>query len=231
MNSFSIVIPAHNEEKCITNTLEHALSLKYSRKKFEIIIVENGSNDKTLNIAKSFSRKNVRVYSIKERGVSRARNFGATKARFEWLIFLDADTLLKADFLNELNAFLLKKGKEHIIGTTELVPSNRALNHLLWFGYHNLIHRIFNISSSIQIARRDIFNKIKYDERLNFTEDLKLNKEMMKYGKFFFVPTKNVITSTRRTEKVGNFNQILKWTAQSFMPYKAKIKRDYEVIR
>jgi len=231
MNCFSIIIPAHNEEKYITNTLKYASSLRYPKDKFEIIVVENGSNDKTLKLARSFSKKNVRVFSIKERGVSRARNFGATKARFEWLIFLDADTLLKRDFLNELNGFLSRKSKEHIIGTTELVPSNRAMSHRLWFIYHNFVHRVFGVSSTPQIVKRNLFNKVKYDEMLNFAEDLKLTKEITKYGKLFYMPTKSVINSTRRTEKVGNFRQIIKWTGQSFMPYSVKVKKDYEVIR
>ena len=66
---------------------------------------------------------------------------------------------------------------------------------------------------------------------LNFAEDLKLTKEITKYGKLFYMPTKSVINSTRRTEKVGNFRQIIKWTGQSFMPYSVKVKKDYEVIR
>ena len=54
---FSIVIPAHDEEKYIEKTLKYALSQKYPKNKYEVIVVENGSKDKTLSKIKEIRSK------------------------------------------------------------------------------------------------------------------------------------------------------------------------------
>ena len=90
---FSVIIPAYNEERYIEKTLT---SLP---KDVEVIIVCNGCADNTFKIAKRYTKK---VYSINQRGVSKARNYGAKKARYKNLIFLDADTILTNETLNDI---------------------------------------------------------------------------------------------------------------------------------
>lgn len=236
LHNFSIIIPAHNEERYLEKSLKHILSLNYPKNKFETIVVENGSTDRTYKIAKKLASKNIKVFSIKDKGVSRARNFGATKAsdRTEWIIFLDAYVLLKKDFLRELNEFLKKKEEEErvVIGTTELVPIKKTFRHGIWFRYHNWVHKLFRLSISIQIVDKKIFKKVGYDENLKFSEDIKLIREMTKYGKFFYMPTKNVEISTRRFDKEGgHLRVLLKWGYMNSLPYKLKIKKDYRVVR
>ena len=71
-----------------------------------MILVENGSTDETLTIAKIRIRE-LPVYQS-PKGVSRARNFGVSKCsdKMEWGILLDADTFLKKNILNEINSYL-----------------------------------------------------------------------------------------------------------------------------
>jgi len=230
---FSIIIPAHNEEKYIGRTIKSILSLDYPKQLFEAVIVENGSTDKTYEIAKQFARKNIRVFANKWRGVSKARNFGAEKAskQTKWLIFLDADTSLGRNFLKELNTFLNEKSSKYLIGTTEINPDKPTAYHKTWFKAHNMIHKIFKLSLAIQIVNKKFFNRVKYDEKLPYSEDIKLIREMSKHGLFFYVPTKNVITSTRRFDKEGHLRLLIKWGIINNLPYKLRTKRDYEVIR
>src|SRR5580698_1509778 len=72
---FSFVIPAHNEEKYIENTLEHLRRMDYPADKFEVIVVENGSTDRTLELAKRFQSSGFSTL-LSGKGVSRARNVG-----------------------------------------------------------------------------------------------------------------------------------------------------------
>jgi glycosyltransferase involved in cell wall biosynthesis len=93
----SVVIPTYNEEKDIEDLLE-SLN-KQTFKNFEVIIVDNYSKDKTIEIVKRFKRKlNLRIYKIKS-NVSRARNFGAEKSRGKIIVFLDADNIVQEDYL------------------------------------------------------------------------------------------------------------------------------------
>ena len=75
----SVVIPTYNEERDIGDLLESLA--KQTFKNFEVIIVDNYSNDRTIEIVNRFKgRINIRIYKIKS-NVSKARNFGAEKAR------------------------------------------------------------------------------------------------------------------------------------------------------
>lgn len=231
---FSIVIPAHNEENYIKETLTHLKEIGYRDDAYEVIVVENGSNDKTLEVAKTFESNNFKIFSIEEKGVSKARNFGARniKETTDWIIFLDADTHLKKGFLDELNAFLLKSQKlNYVVGTTSLKPIKNSLYANAWFKFYDIAHIILHASLSIQIVKKDIFYKVWYDENLQYTEDWKMMKEAERFGRFFFLFTDKVYASTRRFDKVGYFKQLILFAYWGILPEKYKRKVNYEVIR
>lgn len=92
----SILIPAYNAEPWIAKTIESALAQTWPRK--EIIIVDDGSTDRTLSIADEFSsQKNVFVTFQKNRGASAARNKALSLSRGDYIQWLDADDLLAPD--------------------------------------------------------------------------------------------------------------------------------------
>src|SRR3954464_7912309 len=82
----SIIIPAHNEEAYLGDTLEGLQDQGYPN--YEIIVVTNGCSDRTVEVAKGRCH---RLINIKERGLSKARNLGAQAAQGDILVFLDAD--------------------------------------------------------------------------------------------------------------------------------------------
>ncbi|UJF34267.1 glycosyltransferase [Paenibacillus hexagrammi] len=96
----SIIIPYYNLADYIEETLESALKISYSN--FEIIIVNDGSNDeKSIDILNQIkNRKNsvVRIVDIENAGLANARNIGAEHALGEFIAFLDADDLVDPDF-------------------------------------------------------------------------------------------------------------------------------------
>lgn len=91
----SILIPAFNSEKWIRSSIESACAQTWPRK--EIIIVDDGSRDATLEIARSYSSANVRVASQDNRGASAARNHTLSLAQGDYIQWLDADDLLAPD--------------------------------------------------------------------------------------------------------------------------------------
>jgi len=91
----SILIPAFNAQKWITDTLRSAISQTWEPK--EIIVVDDGSTDRTLEIARMFEPDGVRVVTQKNQGAAAARNSAFSLSRGDYIQWLDADDLLAPD--------------------------------------------------------------------------------------------------------------------------------------
>ncbi|MBE6051522.1 MAG: glycosyltransferase family 2 protein [Clostridium sp.] len=102
MYKVSIIIPAYNSEKTLKRSLDTLINQKY--KEIEIIIVNDGSNDNTEVVAKSIAKDDlrIRVISIKNGGVSNARNIGIENAKGEFIAFMDSDDFMDLDMISQL---------------------------------------------------------------------------------------------------------------------------------
>ena len=86
---FSIIIPLYNKEKTVKRTLQSILTQSY--RDFEVVVVDDGSKDKSYEVVKSIADNRVKLFSKTNGGVSSARNFGLQKAQGKWTMFFDAD--------------------------------------------------------------------------------------------------------------------------------------------
>jgi cellulose synthase/poly-beta-1,6-N-acetylglucosamine synthase-like glycosyltransferase len=99
----SFIIPALNEEDIIGRCLDAVAGLNYDRELYECIVIDNGSRDDTLKIAAARGGK---TFTMSGGTISRLRNFGAQKARGDFLAFVDADCVIDRDWLeNALRHF------------------------------------------------------------------------------------------------------------------------------
>lgn len=89
MAFFSIIIPLYNKAKYIEETLKSVLNQTFTD--YEIIIINDGSTDKSENIVLGFNNEKIQLYNQKNQGVSAARNLGIEKANGKLIAFLDAD--------------------------------------------------------------------------------------------------------------------------------------------
>src|SRR5262245_57417246 len=97
--SVSILIPAFNAETWLADTLRSAVAQTWEPK--EIIVVDDGSRDRTLAIARSFESDSVRVFTQKNQGAAAARNKALSESRGEYIQWLDADDLLAPDKISK----------------------------------------------------------------------------------------------------------------------------------
>jgi glycosyltransferase involved in cell wall biosynthesis len=88
----SIIIPLYNSKKHIAKCIKSAVDQTWLNK--EIIVVNDGSTDQSLEIAKAFESDLLKVFSQENKGASAARNFGIRESKGDYIQFLDADDLL-----------------------------------------------------------------------------------------------------------------------------------------
>src|SRR6266446_7256030 len=99
----SILIAAYNEEAGIHKKLEQTLSLEYPPEKMEVIVLSDGSTDRTDEIVQSFNDPRIRLLHITGRmGKTNAQNEGVKHARGDVLVFSDATTIYHAEALRHL---------------------------------------------------------------------------------------------------------------------------------
>ncbi|MFN6502276.1 MAG: glycosyltransferase family 2 protein [Nostoc sp. DedQUE01] len=91
MNKVSIIIPVYKAEKYIAATLQSALNQTY--KNFEILIIDDGSPDRSIEICQQFTDSRIKIIRQQNRGLPGARNTGIRHATGEYLTLLDADDL------------------------------------------------------------------------------------------------------------------------------------------
>ncbi len=138
----SIIIPAHNEAKRLSPSLEE-INAFLCRQNYssEILVVENGSQDETLAIARSYVEKipNLRIFSEEIRGKGLAVKRGMLEAQGEYRFLCDADLSMP---IEQVNRFLppALESVDVAIGSRELPDSHRYDEP----GYRHMIGRIFN---------------------------------------------------------------------------------------
>lgn len=98
---YSVIIPVYNVEKYIDRCLKSIISQNYDD--LEIIVIDNGSTDSSGSICDTYASEysNISVYHIENHGVGSARNFGLSKARGEFIYFVDSDDYLVGNLFAE----------------------------------------------------------------------------------------------------------------------------------
>jgi glycosyltransferase involved in cell wall biosynthesis len=91
----SILIPAYNAEQWIADTIQSAVTQTWPRK--EIIVVDDGSRDRTADVARRFASNEVKVVSMENKGAAAARNYAMQLSQGDYIQWLDADDLLLPD--------------------------------------------------------------------------------------------------------------------------------------
>lgn len=160
----SVIIPAFNEEKVIGDCLQSLLDQSYENQ--EIIIVDDGSTDRTPEVVKKFA---VKILQQNHMGAGAARNLGAKEAKGEILVFVDADMVFDEQFIAKLIVPIIPK---KVIGTFS--KEEYVLNK------DNVWSKCWNINKNLPTNR---MHPLDYpDSQVVFRAILK--KEFLKVGGF-----------------------------------------------
>lgn len=182
----SVIIPLYNAEKSIEDCLRSVLQQTYND--LEIIIVDDGSQDKSYEICERFNDKRIRLYRQKNGGVSKARNLGIDKATGEYITFLDADDWIEEQTYEKMIAEFNNPTVDIVIGgfvrerngvvipilekeSEVVMRSGQAITELLR-------NRIFRGELWDKVYRRTLFKELRLDEDIAIAEDLLINWQL-----------------------------------------------------
>ena len=203
MSKISIIIPTINE----ANNLPLLLSdLSIIQKKGEILIIDCGSDDKTVDIAYLYGAK---VYKVKERNRGLQLDLGAKNSKNDWLIFLHADTRLTHGWFPKIKSVL--KGEKNQIYYFKFRINNQKIIYRILEILVNFRSQFFKQPYGDQglIIHRSIYNKNNGFRKIPLMEDVDFFRRLnnKKDLKQLNLP---IFTSSRKWEKTNIFQQALK---------------------
>lgn len=146
--TLSVILPAYNEEKVIARTIESLIETDYPNK--EIIVVDDGSKDKTLEIANTYKR--IKVLHKANGGKFSALNYGLRFARGEVIVAVDADTIVSRDALKNIVTGL----KDETVGA--VAGNVRILNRRNWLTWCQTLEMV--VAGQIWRRTFDIFGTV-----------------------------------------------------------------------
>lgn len=179
---FSIIIPAKNEEANIGRCLDSIGQVQWNKDQFEVIVVDNGSTDRTVEIAR---QKGAAVYIKPELTISGLRNYGARHATGEILAFIDADCTVAGFWLTHASPYRMRKDVV-CFGSPPVVPENATWVQKAWFAVRKKSPECGEtdwLESMNMFVMREIFVASGgFDESLVTCEDYDLSIRLKRYG-------------------------------------------------
>jgi glycosyltransferase involved in cell wall biosynthesis len=214
VNKISVVIPALNEEKYLPRLLQSLA--EQTRRDFEVVVVDGSSQDKTVEVARSFGAKlpGLSVLVSPKRSVPLQRNLGARATRGEWLVFLDADSQVQPYFMERIEAFI--KETQPKLFTSWFRPDSDGASDAVFALIANMfvegskmVHRSM-APGPLTVVRRDTFELVDgYDEALTFGEDYDLTERLTARGIELRILRETLyVLSLRRVRKDGKLRTI-----------------------
>ena len=191
----SVIIPTYNEEKVIENCLQSLTKQTY--KPLEIIVVDDGSKDKTVNIIENLKLKimhsqelkseNLKLFRQEHKGPGPARNFGAQHAKGEILVFIDADMTFDKNFIKDLTAPIISGKTMGTFSKNEFVANKNNIWSICWNINRNVPKERMlpkNFPDKAPVFRAILkkeFDKVKgFDATGEYTDDWSLSRKLGK---------------------------------------------------
>jgi glycosyltransferase involved in cell wall biosynthesis len=220
---FSVIIPALNEEMFLPHLLDSLTD--QTVKDFEVIVVDGSSKDRTVEITKSYKNQIPELSAIvsPKACLPLQRNLGAKKAQGEWLVFIDADTVLMPYFFERVGLFIDKNHPELV--TTWFRPDTEVNNDAVTTLIANLtIEWAFMTKHPLSpgpmtmVTRRAYDAVGGYDEAHVFHEDMDFSLRLHKIGVVVAIIKETLyVWSLRRLRQQGTL-KVLQQYAKSAMP-------------
>ena len=216
----SIIIPCYNAEKTIKRCLESVISQTY--KNIEIVIINDGSTDKTDSIIKKYiNDSRIKYYNRSNLGIGKTRNFVIKEATGEYITFLDSDDYLPNDAIDNLYKLAQKNKLDLVVSDYYVDNKNIKSEKIKSFPITNVKKNpnlIFDINLAPwnKLYKKELIENIKFEENLKYEdapfviESIIKAKKIGKLDKetYYYVVNPNSET-TIRDERIFDIFKIL----------------------
>jgi cellulose synthase/poly-beta-1,6-N-acetylglucosamine synthase-like glycosyltransferase len=197
MPAISVIIPTLNEERCIARCLAALQLQSLPADAFEVIVVDNGSSDRTVEIAGGFATVlNLRILCQPGCRISALRNHAAEVAGGAFLAFLDADCIAPADWL-ERGVALLHSDVYRVIGAHYRIPDHSSWVARTWYGDLWRLKQglVSYVPAGNMLISREAFLELGgFDEGLTTSEDCDFCQRVSESGmRVIGVPALSVV--------------------------------------
>lgn len=171
---FSVVIPLYNKESSIHKTLFSVLSQSFCG--FEIIVIDDGSNDGSLSVVSMFRDSRIRIFTQNNGGPSAARNRGIKEAKGDYIAFIDADDIWSPDYLREMDMLITEYPDAAIYGFNYAMVEKGITHNPSSVDYRGYVKGwesfpFFFWTSSCCCSKKDLLELGGFDERMYYGED------------------------------------------------------------
>lgn len=234
---FAIIIPAHNEEKVIEATLRSATQVSYPSDLFDVIVVADNCTDRTSKIALSAGAIVFERFDSARRGKGYALNWIIPRVlerlpKYEACVFVDADSVIKPNFLEEMN-ISLHEG-QRIIQSSDLVLDNstswRVQLMLIAFALQNYVRPLgksrLGLSTPLKgngmCFAADVLRTMKWDEA-SLGEDLDMGIELIRNGEKIYFNPDAVVYALMPTQASSAVTQRTRWEGGRFASMRTKV--------
>ncbi|CAM3645028.1 glycosyltransferase family 2 protein [Xenorhabdus thuongxuanensis] len=214
----SIIIPAYNSQDCISRAINSVLNQTY--KDIEIIIINDGSIDKTIDICKNYAKnhKNIKYISQDNKGVSSARNKGISLSTGYYICFLDSDDTYEPSFIEKLiEQVELNNSDFSYCSFNSLHKDQKLEASKAYQNSYNIILDFLNFdyfNICCLLIRNDFLKgkRITFDEKLPIGEDVLFILECICHGSYSYVPM-HLYNYIYRNGSIMN----KKWTTNDYL--------------
>ena len=209
----SVIIPAFNEAQNIEDCLISLSNQTLSRDSYEIIVVDGGSADNTIEIARKYADI---VFIQESPKVGGARNDGALRARYDIIATTDADTVIPPHWLEQTHKLFDDPAVVQVFGP--VTPKEKGIlnkfyldlaNNFARFGYYT---KLFYFTLGCNTAfRKNAFIKAGMYHMVDAGDDLEIPRRMIAHGKIVFCEKLKIGFSMRRYTQFGALRSIYEW--------------------
>jgi len=218
----AIIVPCWNEERTLAGTVRSLLALEYPKEKLQVLIVDDGSTDKTLAVAKRFEcEPQVRIFTKENGGKHTALNFGIANSQSELVGCLDADAFVERNALLEVvREFRLRPEIMAVTPAIRVFEPKNMLQRIQRVEYNMgiFLRKMFSEMNAITVTpgpfslfRREVFRDLGEYRKAHNTEDmeyaLRMHKNHYPIGNAHMAFVHTVAPSTFR----GLIRQRLRW--------------------
>lgn len=200
----SVLVTAYNEEKDLPLCLDSIRNSDYDKEKYEIIVVDNNSIDKTASIAEKYG---ARVIKENKQGNTFAVSTGMKAAKGQIIAMTDADSIVSKSWLSEIDKLFSDDSIVAATGTADISTRSKVFNitseffYELFLKFNSLLGKP-HLTGFNLVVRKSALEKIGgIDERFTMSPDVDLGLRIKKEGRVVFSNKLKVITSFRRWEE------------------------------